>query len=224
LIPAGVAGLSLTGLRNGAASVITQLQTASNPTDCPPLAGAMVAYALMRQGYSQSVMMPYCDRLAKVSAWYCQLWAESLGKDGQGQTPIRSIGAVDQHSQLQLFLDGPKDKLISLLLLDQSGDGPAIPADMSGDASLDYLDGHTMGDLMAAEQHATAETLAAKGRPVRSFWLDGINETSMGALLMHFMLETIAMAKLMGVNPFDQPAVEEGKERTRAYLNQKATA
>jgi len=224
LVPAGVTGVEIRTLRQGAQSVVDQLNQAQTPWDVAPIAGAAAAYGLLQQGYSQSVMMPYCDRLAKLSAWYCQLWAESLGKDGKGQTPVRSIGAVDQHSQLQLFLDGPKDKLITLIMLNQHGKGPTLPTELSGDIRLDYLQGHTLGDLMAAEQSATAETLAARGRPVRHFILEQLGVAEVGALLMHFMLETIAMAAFMGVNAFDQPAVEEGKRLTRAYLAQKRAA
>lgn len=221
LIPAAVAGVNIRNLRAGAASVVAALDR----DDAPPVAAAARMHALMNQGFSQSVMMPYCDRLAKLSSWYCQLWAESLGKDGKGQTPIRSIGAVDQHSQLQLFLDGPKDKVFTIITVNHAGKGPVIRTAMAQDATLAYLEGRHVGDVMAAEQQATAETLAARGCPVRLLHLDEISDRSIGALLMHLMLETVAMAQFMGINAFDQPAVEEGKIRTRAImLSQEAAA
>jgi glucose-6-phosphate isomerase len=164
--------------------------------------------------------MPYVDRLAPFGLWYRQLWAESLGKDGKGTTPIRAMGTVDQHSQLQLYLAGPADKLVTLIMLDSAGQGQAVPPDLAGDRELAYLSGKRMGDLLEAEQRATAATLVRQGRPTRAFRLATLDEKSLGALLMHFMLETIIAADLLGVNAFDQPAVEEGKILARQYLGE----
>ena len=177
---------------------------------------------LEERGLANTVLMPYCDRLDAFALWYRQLWAESLGKDGAGTTPIRALGPVDQHSQLQLYLDGPRDKMFTLVTLDCAGDGPRIDAALADDPALQYLGGRTMGDLLDAEQRATAESLARRGRPARRFHLDRLDETTLGALLMHFMLETIIAADLLGVDAFDQPAVEQGKVLAREYLAQTA--
>ena len=164
--------------------------------------------------------MPYADRLAAFGLWFRQLWAESLGKDGKGSTPIRAVGAVDQHSQLQLYLAGPRDKMFSLVTLDVAGSGGVIPASFADDPSLAYLAQRSLGDLLAAEQRATAESLVRNGRPTRVFRVGKLDERALGALLMHFMLETIIAAHLLGVDAFDQPAVEEGKVLARQYLSE----
>jgi glucose-6-phosphate isomerase len=161
--------------------------------------------------------MPYADRLATFGLWYRQLWAESLGKDGKGTTPIRALGTVDQHSQLQLYLDGPGDKMFTLLMLDQAGRGEKMA---SADSALAYLAGRTMGDLLEAEQRATAESLVLRGRPTRIIRLDRLDAERLGALFMHFILETLVAAELLGVSAFGQPAVEQGKVLARRYLGE----
>jgi glucose-6-phosphate isomerase len=147
-----------------------------------------------------------------------QLWAESLGKDGNGTTPIGALGPVDQHSQLQLYIAGPRDKLFTIITVDTAGRGPRIAADLAQLAGEPDFAGKTMGDLVAAQGRATIETLAKNGCPVRSIHLDRLDAASLGELLMHFMLETIIAAHLLGVDPFDQPAVEEGKVLAKRYL------
>jgi glucose-6-phosphate isomerase len=170
------------------------------------------------QGVTQSVVMPYCDRLAWFARWYRQLWAESLGKQGRGTTPIDALGTVDQHSQLQLYLDGPADKLFTLIDVPTAGQGHRVAPDIADRPELDYLAGRTMGDLMAAEAQATAESLRAHGRPVRTMTLERLDERTLGGLLQHFMLETALAADLLAVDAYDQPAVEDGKRRTKAAL------
>jgi glucose-6-phosphate isomerase len=221
LLPALMAGLDATALRAGAAQVLQATLAARAPQEAPPAVGAAIAAGLLAErGVSQSVIMPYVDRLASFGLWYCQLWAESLGKDGSGTTPIRAVGAVDQHSQLQLYLAGTRDKLFTLLLLDVAGQGGRVDPALADDESLAYLRGRTLGDLLDAMGRATAETLARNGRPLRLMRLAKLDEEVMGGLLMHFMLETILAAEILGVDPFDQPAVEEGKVLARRYLSE----
>jgi glucose-6-phosphate isomerase len=164
--------------------------------------------------------MPYADCLAPFAAWFVQLWAESLGKQGKGTTPIRALGTVDQHSQLQLYLAGPPDKMFTIVMGDTRDRGARYTHEALGDKSLDWLAGRTMGDLLDVSQRATADTLARNGRPVRVIKLGALDEFCLGALLMHFMLETIIAAELWQVDPFDQPAVEEGKVLARQYLKE----
>ncbi len=216
LLPAALTGLDIRAIRKGARSVVAQLDSAKHPRDCAPAYGAALQYAFLEQGYPITVMLPYAERLAGFSSWYRQNWAESLGKQGRGSTPIRAIGTTDQHSQLQLYLDGPKDKLFHMIMLERKGTGRKIFAPDRAD--LSYLKDKTLGDVMAAEQKATFESLVANRCPVRLFRLEKLTEESMGALLMHFMLEIILIADLLEVNPFDQPAVEEGKRLARDYL------
>jgi glucose-6-phosphate isomerase len=146
------------------------------------------------------------------------LHAGLLGKDHKGTTPIGALGPLDQHSQLQLYIAGPRDKLFTILTVGAEGRGPRIPSDLASLAGEPGFAGKTIGDLVAAQGRATAETLAKNGRPVRTIHIDRLDEASLGQLLMHFMLETIIAARLLGVDPFDQPAVEEGKVLAKTYL------
>ena len=218
LLPAFIAGLDGAKVRAGARSVLDAALDAERPEDCAPLRGAALNLAHAEGGRGNTVLMPYADRLAHFGLWFRQLWAESLGKDGKGTTPIRAMGTVDQHSQLQLYLAGPSDKIFTLVTLAVAGKGDRAPATFARDPALAYLKGRRMGDLLDAEQRATGETLVRNGRPTRIFHLERLDERAMGALFMHFMLETIFAADLLGIDAFDQPAVEEGKKLARAYL------
>jgi len=220
MLPTLIAGLDAVETREGAERVLRHaLAHVDNPRACPAAMGAAVNVGLQRErAISASVMLAYSDRLGSLARWYRQLWAESLGKDGQGTTPIYATGPVDQHSQLQLWLDGPADKVFTVLGGPNDVDSAGIDRALADDPRLGYLQGRSMGDLMDASRRATAETLAKNGRPVRRIEMTRIDEGSMGALMMHFMLETILAADLMGVDPFNQPAVEQGKILIRKYL------
>ncbi len=219
MLPAMIAGLDPTAVREGAETVVRSLLRSPEAKDFAPAVGAAVSVGLTRhRGIAITVMMPYIDRLARFGQWYRQLWAESLGKGGNGTTPVRAMGPLDQHSQLQLYLDGPRDKMFTIVQMAMAGSGFRIDPATADDPALFYLSQRTMGDLVEAEQRATAETLARSGRPVRLFKIAALDERVLGALLMHFMIETILCANLVGVDPFNQPAVEEGKVLTRDYL------
>jgi glucose-6-phosphate isomerase len=219
LLPARLLGLDITAIRAGAAAVLKPVLEGKGAAHAAPALGAALQVAMMREkGTAMSVVAGYADRLERFLAWYCQLWAESLGKDGKGTTPVKALGPVDQHSQLQLWLAGPRDKLFTLFLTDTKGKGPEALASIAENTAFDFLGGHRIGDLVDAEQRATADTLAKNGRPVRTFTLPALDERTFGALFMHFMLETIIAGRLLGVDPFDQPAVEEGKILARKYL------
>jgi glucose-6-phosphate isomerase len=212
-----VAGLDAKAVRAGAGEV---MQAVLAGDDAAPVTGAAVCVALQEaRGMNVSVMMPYADRLRLFSAWYAQLWAESLGKEGLGSQPVAAAGPVDQHSQMQLFIDGPAGRLVNLISPATAGQGPRLPESLSSDPKLAYLAGRTVGDVTACQQTAAAEVLARNGRPVRVFAVDKVDERATGALMMHFMLETIMAGFMMGIDPFDQPAVEQGKVLTRDYLS-----
>jgi len=222
-LPALVAGLDVAAFRRGAAEVLRATLTAQRVEDSEPAIGAALSIGLAQErGLSQSVMITYEDRLAPLGLWYRQLWAESLGKDGAGTTPIRAQGTADHHSQLQLYLAGPRDKMFTLVMPATAGAGATMPADLAAAVGTGNLGGRTLGDLLDAAARATADTLARNGRPVRRFRIEALDEAALGALQMHFMIETIVAADLLGVNAFDQPAVEEGKELTRRYLDETA--
>ncbi len=177
---------------------------------------AAIHVALMRKGIWQNVLMTYPDRLEHFNIWHRQIWAESLGKNGAGSTPIKATGTLDQHSQMQLYLDGRKDKFFSFIILDHQ-DKLSIGNDINPE--LAYLNGKTLGDLINAEQRATIETLCNRKRPVRVICLQTLTAETFGMLTMHLMLETIITAHLLGVNPYDQPAVEAGKVLTRKIMS-----
>ena len=220
LLPAMIAGLDVGAVREGAASVLDPVLEASDARDLAPAVGAALSVGLARErGIGTTVLMPYCDRLGYFGFWYRQLWAESLGKGGNGTTPVRAMGTVDQHSQLQLYLGGAPDKMFTVLILDTAGKGAKIaPEALGGDKALAYLANQSLGDLLLAEAEATAVTLVKNGRPTRVMRIAALDERVMGALMMHYMLETMFAAQLLGVDAFDQPAVEEGKILTRQYL------
>ncbi|MEA2904315.1 MAG: glucose-6-phosphate isomerase [Alphaproteobacteria bacterium] len=215
LLPAAMLGLDIGAIRAGAAAALAPVLERRAPADVPAAVGAALSVAA---GKPIAVMMAYADRLERFTRWYVQLWAESLGKNGKGTTPVAALGPVDQHSQLQLFIAGPRDKLFTIVTVRAAGRGPRITAELARLAGEPDFAGKAMGDLVAAQGRATAETLAKSGCPVRTIHVDVLDEASLGELLMHFMLETIIAAHLLGVDPFDQPAVEEGKVLAKSYL------
>ena len=221
MLPTLIAGLDAERVRDGAKSVLLPMLAGLNLRDFPPAIGAAISVGLYKyHDISSSVMLAYSDRLGSLSRWYRQLWAESLGKEGKGITPIYAMGPVDQHSQLQLWLDGPKDKMFTVMGAPLASGGAPVSVDLlKNNDDIDYLKNCTLGDLMEASRKATMQSLINKGLPVREMSLSCIDEFSVGALMMHFMLETIFSARLLGVNPFDQPAVETGKKLIRQYLN-----
>jgi glucose-6-phosphate isomerase len=217
LLPAAIAGIDIRALRKGAHGVVAQLKEAETPIGFAPALGAAMQFGFYQRSRNINVMLPYSQRLSGFSAWYRQCWAESLGKDGKGTTPVCAMGSTDQHSQLQLYLSGPKDKIFHMITLKREGTGDVVevPDDRQ---DLAYIQGKTLGDIMAAQQKATFETLAGNRCPTRLIELDALNEETMGALIMHFMLEIMLVSFLFEINPFDQPAVEESKKLTRQYL------
>ena len=219
LLPAAVLGLDIAAVRQGAAAALAPVLANKKPAEVPAAAGAALAVALAEsKGKSISVLMAYADRLQRFTHWYVQLWAESLGKNGKGTTPVAALGPVDQHSQVQLFSGGPRDKLFTVVTVAGAGSGPRIDGELAKLAGEPGFAAKTIGDLVAAEGRATAETLAKNGCPVRTIHLPRLDEAGLGELLMHFMLETIIAAHLIGVDAFDQPAVEEGKLLAKKYL------
>jgi glucose-6-phosphate isomerase len=221
LLPALARGLDVHALREGAGTVIEGLLDGRKAADFDPAIGAALAIGLAKErGVRANIMLPYSDRLARFAAWYVQLWGESLGKNGEGTTPVAALGPVDQHSQLQLYLDGTPQHFITVVRENCAGKGPRIPPDLAELAGAGYLGDRTVGDLVAAQQRAIPEALTEAGRPVRTIDIPTLDERALGALMMHFMLETILAAHLLDLDPFDQPAVESGKILTRRYLSE----
>lgn len=219
LLPAAMLGLDIVAIREGAGLALAPVLAKKSAAQVPAALGAALSVAIAEtKGKSISVLLAYCDRLQRLTHWYVQLWAESLGKNGKGTTPLAALGPVDQHSQLQLFIGGPRDKLFTVVTVGGTGLGPRIDGELARLAGEPGFAGKTIGDLVAAEGRATAETLAKNGCPVRTIHIDNLDEESLGELMMHFMLETIIAAHLLGIDAFDQPAVEEGKVLAKKYL------
>jgi glucose-6-phosphate isomerase len=169
--------------------------------------------------------MPYSTPLRPLALWFVQLWGESLGKDGKGFTPLAALGATDQHSILQLLRDGPDDKITLFLTVDQVEDEVTIPRAIRGmDAnrlpSFAMLQGHTLAKLLMVEYRATSLVLTKRGRPHLTLALDRLDERNLGAVYFAFSMLTAFTGTLWGVNPFDQPGVEEGKVYIRRSLTE----
>jgi len=183
--------------------------------DCPAYAYGAVSYALDQRGASANAMMPYAESLEWFAEWFAQLWAESLGKDGTGQTPVRALGATDQHSQLQLYRAGPRDKLVTFVRPEERDDLAIPGSDLDG---LDYLRGESLHSLLDAEFEATEASLAAAGRPSVRVEIPRVDEHSLGRLLYDVEAGCVLAGELYGVETFTQPAVEWGKRAARGLL------
>lgn len=218
LLPACFVSVDPAAAREGARAVLAEALEAPEPALSPPAVGAALAVAAMRVWpRGSAVLMPYGPDLHHFGLWYRQLWAESLGKQGLGSIPILAPGPVDQHSQLQLFLDGPGGVLFTVL----EAPDPVprrVDAALAESIGAGYLGGRSIGALVAAQAEITARMLIEAGRPVRRLAVATADERAIGGLMMHFMLETVIAAHLLGIDPFDQPAVERGKGMVRRYL------
>jgi glucose-6-phosphate isomerase len=213
LVPAAILGHDIAAVLDGAAEARESLT--GSLFDCPAYAYGAVAYALELRGATTNAFVPYAEALEPFAEWFAQLWAESLGKDGQGQTPARGLGATDQHSQLQLYRAGRHDKLVTLVRPRERGDIDIPAVDVEG---LSYLGGATLGDLLDAEFEATEASLAAAGQPNVRVEIDRVDARGIGDLLFDFEAACVLAGELMGVSTFTQPAVEWGKRAARGLL------
>jgi glucose-6-phosphate isomerase len=219
VLPAALTGMDVSGLLAGAADMRERCRTSqwsSNPAGVFAVLQWLADTQLGRQSH---VFMPYADGLADMAAWFVQLWAESLGKvtaNGRhvGPTPIASLGATDQHSQVQLFMEGPNDKTVTFVTVADALGDLAIPALHADIPDLAYLGGHSLGELLAVEYRATAGALAARGRMNMTISLDRLDAWHLGGLFMLLEIATAFAGDLYGVNAFDQPGVELGKRFT----------
>lgn len=218
LFPLAMVGADIKSLLEGA-NQMRQMTLNENPWKNPARLYALSQYLLYQKGHRINVMMPYSDSLYLMADWFRQLWAESLGKrlDNKNQTvetgptPIKALGATDQHSQLQLYIEGPRDKVLTFLMVEKLRHDITIPKAYSKIGDISYLGGKTFGQLLTAEARATAMALAKNGRPNCSFLIPEISPRTVGQLV--FLLETATAyaGGLFDVNPMDQPGVEEGK-------------
>jgi glucose-6-phosphate isomerase len=163
-------------------------------------------------------MLSYSQAFEGFNQWYRQLWAESLGKKGKGFLPVTGLGPADQHSQLQLYLDGPRDKCFTILSQRQLTREKLRPELWKDFPELNFLAYSSMEDLLLAEKNATVQVLAERGCPVRTLSVSKLNEVSLGGLFAHFILETLLMGELLGIDPLTQPAVDAGKALAKRFL------
>ncbi len=226
LLPAALVGIDIAGLLVGARAALDQAQSDDLLRNPAALYAGLHWAADTWLGARLHVLMPYTDRLRQFAEWYRQLWAESLGKrlDRRGQpvhtgpTPVGAVGATDQHSQVQLFMEGPFDKVLTFIVVDDLGDDVPIPARAGLPADLAYLPGHSLGELLRAEYAATAAALARMGRMNLTLRLPDLSAASVGELLMFFQVATGYAGVWYGIDPFDQPGVELGKRLTYAAM------
>ena len=216
-VPALIAGIDVIKFHEGASDIINKVTKQKHFQDHQKMANLLLLPSFLNK-IKINVIMTYSDRLNNFAKWYLQLWAESIGKNGKGITSIHSIGTTDQHSQIQLYLDGPKDKFFNFITTNHQKKGLKINKEVMID-KVPYLAGKYMGDLMAAEQKATINTFVKNKFMVREIHLPEINEFTLGQLMTLSIFETVIACRNLGVNPFDQPAVEEGKLLTEKYLS-----
>ncbi|MEL7542915.1 MAG: glucose-6-phosphate isomerase [Pseudomonadota bacterium] len=223
MLPALARGLDPVEIRAGAQAVVDALTSdavADNVCNWAPAAGARaVGGLLLNGGVSTFALMPYGDRLGRLAPWYAQLFGESLGKNGRGATPVAALGPVDQHSQLQLWMDGPRAHMISFVRERTHEAGPVLDTELAEVAGLGYLAGKPAAALVDSQAEAVPEALRQAGRPHRIFDIENLDGFVAGGLLMHFMAETVLLGTLLAVDPFDQPAVETGKKLARDLLS-----
>ncbi len=228
LLPASVLGIDIIELLKGA-EYMDKLCSTNNVYTNPALMSALLSYLSINKGKNISVMMPYADGLKLVADWYSQLWAESLGKTEDnngnkvfvGQTPVKALGVTDQHSQVQLYTEGPFDKVTTFLAVDNYRKTFKIADGCEEIPDVNFLCGHTLNELITAERVATEYALTVKERLNRTIYLPEINAFTIGQLLFFFELETAYAGEMFNINTYNQPGVEGGKNATYALLGRK---
>ena len=217
LFPAAFAGLDIEAFFQGAQSVLQWAPLSLSENPCAKLARALVKGIKDRP---ITVLMPYSTQLGAYSRWFCQLWAESLGKDGMGFTPYPATGTTDQHSQVQLYMEGPRDKAILLVHVKEFSEKLKlnVPGDVADLPAFAELKGLSMHDLFDAEFRATRDALTNNKVANGTIAVDRIDEYSIGALFYFWEWATSIAGAIMGINPYDQPGVEAGKILTKKYL------
>ncbi len=227
LLPALCAGLDVRGFLKGALEMAERCSNSDWKSNPAFYCGAVQVAADQEAGKNMVVMMPYADRLRDWTEWYAQLWAESVGKRldesgtkemGCGSTPIKTLGAIDQHSQMQLYMEGPSDKLLVFLRVGAFGKSVKFPPKTQLPEDLHYFSGHSMQELIQAEQTASRFALRKMNRPSYQIDLPAVSGHSLGQLCFWAMAKTAFAGYLYGINPFDQPGVELGKHYAYGLL------
>ncbi|HKY96490.1 MAG TPA: glucose-6-phosphate isomerase [Gemmatimonadaceae bacterium] len=222
-LPAALIGIDVNQLLDGAADMVTRCEESELQKNPAGVFAVLQWLADTKHGKSINVFMPYSDPLRDFADWFVQLWAESLGKhlpDGSsvGQTPLAALGATDQHSQVQLFMEGPKNKVVTFVTVDERGTDLTMPHAFKHVKELGYLGGHSLAELSDIEQRATAGALAKRGRPNLAIHLTKVDEWHVGGLIMLLEMATAYAGQLYGIDAFNQPGVELGKQFAYALL------
>ncbi|MFW5991802.1 MAG: glucose-6-phosphate isomerase [Halanaerobiaceae bacterium] len=228
LVSAAFCGIDIEELLAGAA-YMDGLCDNGSLWENPACLNAVLQYLAYKKGKPLSVMMPYAHSLKDVADWYRQLWAESLGKEKDrngnivnvGPTPIRALGATDQHSQVQLYMEGPYDKVITFLEVEDYRTEVNIPQVYRDIAGVSYLGGHSMNELIKTEKNATELALIRRDRLNTTITLPQVNEFTVGQLFYMLELQTALVGELFDINAFNQPGVELGKLYTCGVLGRK---
>ncbi|MEW5820099.1 MAG: glucose-6-phosphate isomerase [Cyanobacteriota bacterium] len=227
LLPLALVGIDITKLFEGIKAIVPMMKD-GNIKNNIAAQNALIHYLMdTEKDKSISVCMPYSSRLRYISDWYCQLWAESLGKekdlDGNtincGQTPVKTLGATDQHSQIQLYNEGPNDKIITFIRVGNFDNNLVIPS--TDVPELEYMSEKTVNDLINAEADATRVTLTGYNRPNITITLPQVNEYYLSQIMFIFEVQTALAGKLYNIDPFDQPGVEQAKNYTYALMGRK---
>ena len=228
LLPAAVLGIDIKLMLDGA-KYMDNLCKNKDYKKNPAMMSALLQYLAIQRGKNISVMMPYADSLKYIADWYCQLWGESLGKavdkDGNvvyaGQTPVKSLGVTDQHSQVQLYTEGPFDKVVTFLAVENYRCEQVIADGCPDIPDVNFLCGHTMNELITAERKATEYALTVKNRLNHTIYLPEVNAFTIGQLLFLFEMETAYIGEMLNIDTYNQPGVEGGKNATYALLGRK---
>jgi len=226
LLPAALVGIDIDALLAGAAAMDERCRTDVLRDNPAALFAALQFAAHSEQGAGTHVMMAYGDRLFGFADWFRQLWAESLGKRVNragdevfvGPTPVKALGPTDQHSQVQLYMEGPFDKTVTILALEEGGMDLVVPDVHPELDALSYLGGTSLGALLDAERVATTHALAANGRMNMTISLPRADARAIGELIMMLQIATVYGGGFYGVNPLDQPGVELGKQLTYGLM------
>lgn len=229
LFPAACAGISVKKLIEGATGTLRHALIAPVRTNGPMRFAGLHHDGYMKREKYLTVLMPYSSELKEFGAWFRQLWAESLGKKmsrkgkvvHHGLTPIAALGATDQHSQLQLYNEGPNDKMFTFIEVREFSHDMTVPNPYPKDEGTAYMKGIRFSEIIHAERLATAHALAENGRPNGTLTIPKVDAHSVGALMMFFMVATAAMGELLDIDAYDQPGVEDGKKAMYSLLGRK---
>lgn len=229
MVPAALCGFNIRKIAKGAAAQTSLCW--SDDLDRNTALNAALHHWLIwtRRNKSIQVAFPYANKLWGLAFWFRQLWAESLGKKNNragevvhvGQTPVAALGTTDQHSQVQLYMEGPNDKVFSFWTIRKFDDVGRIPKGKTGFEAMDYLPGQSLAKLLDAEQRSTAAALTETGRPNCTFTLDRLDAEHTGAFLQLLEFETAFAGELLNIDAFDQEGVELGKKFTFALMGRK---